>query len=159
MDTIIWMCVTRHAQSTQNMKITYLCHISENDGGWSWFLPCRYASKVSWNWYYHFRFMWSGMPILPKITSLLFFYSILRKKWMMKLIFCMQISMKVWYKWIVLFWWGMVKHSRSPQNSKFSMPLQYFNKGVWGEVDCLHANKHQSFLQVNFNIMGIKVSY
>ena len=68
-----WMCVTRHAQSTQNMKFTYLCHISKNHGGWSWFLPCRYASKVSWNWYYHFRCMWSGMPILPKITSLLFF--------------------------------------------------------------------------------------
>ena len=37
------------------------------------------------------------------------------------------------------------------------MPLQYFNKEVRGEVDCLPANKHQSFLQVNFNITGIKV--
>ena len=39
------------------------------------------------------------------------------------------------------------------------MPLQYFNKEVRDGVDCSHANKHQSFLQVNFNIMGIKFSY
>ena len=45
------------------------------------------------------------MPKLPKITSLLFL-SILRKKWAMKLIFCMQISIKAWHKLILWFWWG-----------------------------------------------------
>ena len=41
------------------------------------------------------------MPKLPKITSLLFLCNILRKKWVIKLIFCMQISMKVFYKLIL----------------------------------------------------------
>ena len=39
------------------------------------------------------------------------------------------------------------------------MSLQYLKKEVRDEVDPLHANKHQSFLQVNFNTLGIKFSY
>ena len=37
---------------------------------------------------------------------------------------------------------GMVKHSQSFQNSKFSMSLQYLKKEVRGEVDFLHPGKH-----------------
>ena len=37
------------------------------------------------------------MTKLPKRTSLLFLWSILRKNWVMKLIFCMQISIKLSY--------------------------------------------------------------
>ena len=54
---------------------------------------------------------------------------------------------------------GMVKHSQSSQKSKFVMSLQYLKKEVRDEVDFLHADKHQSFLQVDFNTLGIKVSY
>ena len=39
------------------------------------------------------------------------------------------------------------------------MSLQYLKKEVRDEVDFLDADKHQSFLQVNFNILGIKVFY
>ena len=53
---------------------------------------------------------------------------------------------------------GMVKHSQSYQKSKFVMSLQYLKKEVRDEVDFLHADKHQCFLQVDFNILGIKVS-
>ena len=53
----------------------------------------------------------------------------------------------------------MVKHSQSSPKSKFVMSLQYLRKEVRDEVDFLHADKHQSFLQVDFNILGIKVSY
>ena len=60
---------------------------------------------VSSNWCYHFRCVWPGIPKLPKITSLLFVCNILRKKWVMKLIFCMQISMKACYILILWFWW------------------------------------------------------
>ena len=38
------------------------------------------------------------------------------------------------------------------------MSLQYLKKEVNDEVDFLHAGKHQSFLQVDFNTLGIKVS-
>ena len=54
---------------------------------------------------------------------------------------------------------GMVKHSQNSQKSKFVMSLQYLKKEVRDEVDFLHADKHQSFLQVDFNTLGIKVSY
>ena len=52
---------------------------------------------------------------------------------------------------------GMVKHPQSFQNSKFTMALQYRKKEY--ESDFLHADKHQSFLQVDLNTLGIKVSY
>ena len=54
---------------------------------------------------------------------------------------------------------GMVKHSQSSQNIKFAMSLQYLQKQVRDEVDFLHADKHQSFLQVYFNTLGIRVYY
>ena len=38
------------------------------------------------------------------------------------------------------------------------MSLQYL-KEVRDKVDFLHADKHQSFLQVDFSTLGIKVSY
>ena len=54
---------------------------------------------------------------------------------------------------------GMVKHFQNSQNSKFATSLQYLKKEVRDEVDFLHAYKHQSFLQVDFNFLGIKVYY
>ena len=52
----------------------------------------------------------------------------------------------------------MVKHSQSFQSSIFVMSLQYLKKEVRDEVDFLHADKHQSFLPVDFNTSGIKFS-
>ena len=54
---------------------------------------------------------------------------------------------------------GMVKHSQSSPKSKFVMSLQYLRKEVGDEVDFLHADKYKSFLQVDFSILGIAVSY
>ena len=54
---------------------------------------------------------------------------------------------------------GVVKQRQSLQNRKFVMSLQYLKKEVKDEVDFLHADKHQSFLKVYFNTLGIKVSY
>ena len=39
------------------------------------------------------------------------------------------------------------------------MSLQYLQKEVTDEVDFLHADKHQSFLKVNFNTFNIQISY
>ena len=44
------------------------------------------------------------------------------------------------------------------RNNKFSISLQYLKKGS-DEVDFLHAKKHQNFLQVDFNPLGIKDAY
>ena len=53
----------------------------------------------------------------------------------------------------------MIKHSQSSQNSNFANFLQYLKKEVRDEVDFLHANKLQNFLQIDFNTFDIKVSY
>ena len=82
-----------------------------------------------------------------------------RKKWVIKLVFCMQINMKVSYKLILQYLMETVKHPQSSQDSKFPMSLQYLRKEVRDEVDFLHAGKHQNFLQVDFNTFSIKVSY
>ena len=37
------------------------------------------------------------------------------------------------------------------------MSLQYSKKEIRDEVDFLHADKYQSFLQVNCNALGIKI--
>ena len=39
------------------------------------------------------------------------------------------------------------------------MSIQYLKKEVTDEVDFLYADKHQSFLRVDFSVLGIKVSY
>ena len=42
----------------------------------------------------------------------------------------------------------MAKHSRSSQNSKFAMSLQYLRKEVRDGVHFLLADKHQSFYEL-----------
>ena len=79
------------------------------------------------------------------------FCNIIRKELVMNCLFCMQISMEVFYKLIQWFLMGRVKHSQSSQKSKFAISLQYFKHEVRDEVDFFHADKHQSFLQVGFN--------
>ena len=97
----------------------------------------------------------------PKITSLLFLCNVLRKKWVMKLTFYMQIRMKISYKLILWFlmrvWFlkGMVKHSPSSQNSKFAMALQYLKNEVRHEVDFLHADEHHSFYKLALFLMEV----
>ena len=96
------MCVARHSQRNQSNKFTTsLQYLKEN-------------VKVEVPAENHKRFLqidtiilgvWPGMPSLPKITSLLLLCNILRKKWVTKLIFCMQISVKLSYKLTLSFWW------------------------------------------------------
>ena len=79
------------------------------------------------------------------------------KKWVAKLIFHMQISMKVSWKLVVLILMEIVKHS---QNCKFTTSLQYLKKKKKKKKKrrwFLHADKHQSFLQLDFNTLGIFV--
>ena len=54
---------------------------------------------------------------------------------------------------------GKVKRYQSSQNSKFTMSSQYLKKEVRHEVDSLHLDKHQIFLQVDLNTLGIKDAY
>ena len=103
--------------------------------------------------------MWPGMPKLPKITSLLCLCIILRKNWVMKLIFCMQISMKASYKMIIWFWWGWSSIPKVPKIASLQYLYKYLKKEVEDEVDILLVDKHQSFLKFYFNNLGIEISY
>ena len=84
----LWVYVARLAQSTQTVSLQYLCNISRKMWRRNLISCLQIKVKVSSNCYYHFRCVWTGMPKLPKITSLLFFCNIL-KNWLIKLIFCM----------------------------------------------------------------------
>ena len=109
--------------------------------------------------------MWPSMPKLPRITSLLFPCNILRKKWAMKLIFYMQISMKVSYKLILSFFMGMIKHYQSSQNNSFQCLCSISKKKLKIKlIFCVQINikvpkswfqhlGHQSFLQVDASVI------
>ena len=75
----------------------------------------------------------------------------------MQLIFCMQDESLLQIDTMILM--EMVKFSQSSQNSKFAMSSQYLKKEVRDEINFLHPDKHQSFLQVHFNTLGIKDFY
>ena len=55
----------------------------------------------------------------------------------------------------------VARHAQITQNKKFAISLQYLKKEVSGEVDFLHGDKHESFLQIDAMIlMGmVKHSY
>ena len=41
------------------------------------------------------------------------------------------------------------RHAQITQNSKFAISLKYIKKEVSGEVDSLHVDQHESFLQID----------
>ena len=50
----------------------------------------------------------------------------------------------------------MARHAQITQNNKFAISLQYRQKKVSNKVDFLHADKHESFLQIQTMIfMGM----
>ena len=66
----------------------------------------------------------------------------------MKFIFCLQINIKDFFK-LVLWCVCMARHAQVTQNNKFAISLQYLKKEVRDKVDFLHADKHESFLQID----------
>ena len=78
----------------------------------------------------------------------------LEKKGVRKLIFCMQMSMKVCCKLALWIW---LRWSSIPKVTKKATLQCHYN--ISDEVDFFHATKHKSVFQVDFNTFGIKVSY
>ena len=46
----------------------------------------------------------------------------------------------------------VVKHAQITQNNKFAISLKFLKKEISDEVDFLHADKHESFLQIDIMI-------
>ena len=47
----------------------------------------------------------------------------------------------------------MVRHAQITQNNKFAISLQYLSKEMNDEVDFLHTDKYENFLQVDTMIL------
>ena len=75
----------------------------------------------------------------------------------MKLIFCLQINTKVFYKFIVSLWMCVARHAQSTQNNKFAISLQYLKENIKDELDTLPGDKTQRFLQIDNIILGVCV--
>ena len=43
----------------------------------------------------------------------------------------------------------MARHAQTTQNNKFAISLQYLKKVMSDEVDFMHADQHESFLQID----------
>ena len=58
----------------------------------------------------------------------------------MKLILCLQVNTKVFYKMIVSLLVCLAKHAQSTQNNKLAISLQYLKENMKDEVDFLSAD-------------------
>ena len=99
----------------------------------------------------------SSIPRVPSIASLQCLYNISKKKLKMKLIFWIQINIKVPQKFISTLWvskfpirlilsllMDVIKHSQITQSNKFAISLQYSKSEVRNGGHSLHADKRQS---------------
>ena len=90
------------------------------------------------------------MPKVPKAASLQFCLQYLKENVKDEVdFFCLQINVKGFFKLILLFYVCLARHAQITQNNKFAISLQYLKKEVSDEVDFLHADKHESFLQID----------
>ena len=69
-----------------------------------------------------------------------------------KLIFCLQKNIKNLFKLILSSYVCVARHAQITQNNKFYISLQYLKKKVSDEVDFLHAEKDESYLQIDIMI-------
>ena len=53
----------------------------------------------------------------------------------------------------------MARHDHNPQNNNFAISLQHLQKEVSDAVDFLHADKHESLLQIDTIILMEMVKY
>ena len=92
-----------HAQSTQNKKFAKSLQNLKKEVKYEVHFWYRQTLKFPTSWYYHIlRGEWPVMPKIFKI-SMQYFCNVTRKKWVMKLIFCMLINIEVFYKQILSF--------------------------------------------------------
>ena len=94
-------------------------HIWQNSG--SWIMDQNTVSQSNW-------YSWNC--------------NILRKKWIMKFIFGLQINIEVFYKLIQSLWICVTRHAQSTQNEKFEYLCNYLLKTMGDEVGffCLYIN-------------------
>ena len=63
--------------------------------------------------------------------------------------FRVKLNIKVFYKLVVSSLLIIARHAQSTQNNIFVISMQYLKKEDRDKVDFLHADKHQTILQVD----------
>ena len=66
----------------------------------------------------------------------------------------MKINIKDLYKLVALFLLVIARHVQITQNKKFAISLQYLKNDGRDEVDFLHADIHQTIVQVDTINLG-----
>ena len=115
------------------------------------FFACRWKTNNPTSWLHSSWWAWPGLPKLSKRTILQNLYNISRRKWRIKLISSRSWASQSSINWYYHFWWlwpGIYEVLKIT-SGKCAVPLQYLKKEVSYEVNVLHANKHESFLQVD----------
>ena len=133
------VCGTRDAQSTQN-KFAYLCNISRKAQGKKLIFCLKISTKAFYKLVvslcvYVARHAQNTQNI--QSASLPYLCNISRKTLRMKLIFCLQINVKCFFKVILSFQVCLGRHAQIIKNNKLAISLQYFKKEVSDEVDFL----------------------
>ena len=72
----------------------------------------------------------------------------------MKLISCLQINVKCFLRLILSFQACVARHAQIIQNKNVLQCLYNISKKKLDEVDFLRVDKHQNFIQVDFNTFG-----
>ena len=116
-----WVCIARHAQSTQNKKFAYLCNISRKTWGFDFF--CLQINKSFWQ-VDSISFIWVCWARHAERTQNNGFAISLQylkgKTWRRKLIFCLQINIKGFIK-LMLFQVCVARDVQITQNKKFAI--------------------------------------
>ena len=148
-----WVCMTRHAQSTQNNNfIISLQYLKENvkDGvDFSLLIIVKCFFKVILSF---LMCVARHAQITHTKKSLLFLCNILRGKWMTKLTFCMQVSMKTHYKLILWFW---LRWSSISKVSKIASVQCHLQKEDRDKLTfCMQIS-----IKMAFNTLGTEVDF
>ena len=77
----------------------------------------------------------------------------------MNLVFCQQINVNGFFKLLLSFQLCVARHAQINQNNKFAISLQCLKKELSDENDFLHADKHESLLQIDSMILIVMVKH
>ena len=105
------MSMARPAQIAQNNKFPKSLQYLKKEARDEVNFLCRWASFF-YKLILSFCWVLPGMAKVLEMTNMQCLCNISRKNWVMKLMICMLINMKVFYKLIVLFLMGLAKHTQ-----------------------------------------------
>ena len=140
-----WLCITRHAQSTQN-KFACLYSISRK----AWVMKLIFYLQINTKIFYELIVsFWVCMTRHAQSTqnnNFIISLQYLKENVMDGVDFSQLIIVKCFLKVILSFLMCVARHAKTTQNKKFAISLQFLKKEVNEEVDFLNAGKHKKLM-------------